>query len=369
MTQSDSYPYGIGAVAVPTFPALPGTMKAVADVLAAAYNCPRDYVIGGQLAALSASLGTKYHIAGRYDNWPCLWIACIGRSGSNKSAPIEQILKPLRQADALAAGEDDGDDASRRLFVGDSSHTALREALRDSPAGLMLYRDELTGFLNELGKESGSVAVSELLTMFNQGQLVVDRHNRAPYVIPRPYLTILGGLQPRLLGATFGQESLAVSGFAQRFLFIASGQPGAAGNSAVSRRDIAAAMSRWEALVNHCLAFAPASVELSREAQRLYDRFYATTSLARRRERSDFLASVYSKQLIQVVRIAGIAQVVLDYDARRRSATVGAAAMRYAISCMPYFEATARRVEHALRGGSFDTRPLTAGDVAGLLGD
>lgn len=334
-----------------------GAFADVADTYSEALDCPIDYVMGAQLAAVSAALGTKLHIKGRYDNWPCLWIALVGRSGSNKSAPVERILRPLREADALAAQAAGNDEAPaenlRRIFIGDSTHTALREALRDNPQGLLLYRDELTGFLTELGNESSSVAISELLTMYNQGQLVVDRHRQPPFVVPRPYLTILGGIQPRLLPDTFGNPSLADSGFTQRFLFVTGYRKMKRTPGTDYTEKLAHADRLWNDFIAHCLTLPPVTLELSARSKRLYEMYYDDISKSRRLERSDFMASVYSKMLINVIRVAAIAQVVCDYNNRCHSGEITEACLHYAVGCMLYFEATARRVNRVLQGGSF----------------
>lgn len=81
---------------------LPGNLKTMIDVYSDVYGCPKEFIIAGMYQAVALIIGKKLATCtDKYINYPLLWIGIVAPSGTNKSAPIRQILEPLKKIDSL----------------------------------------------------------------------------------------------------------------------------------------------------------------------------------------------------------------------------------------------------------------------------
>ena len=181
---------------------LPGALAPwVADV-AERVQCPPDFVAVGVLVAAAAVIGRKVAIRPkRQDDWavvPNLWGLAVGPPGMMKSPALAEALRPLHRlvTDAQAQYEEQmlvhqfrlaetkarRHDLARRLraaledeapteelrqqfeamrytppvakryLVNDTTVEKLGELLNHHPNGLLLFRDELSGWLHTMDR-------------------------------------------------------------------------------------------------------------------------------------------------------------------------------------------------------------------------
>lgn len=109
----------------------------------------------------------------------------------------------------------------RRLIVTDSTFEKLHEIMRDNPAGVLMIRDELTGWLAELDREGRQGERAFCLSAWNgDSPFTIDRIGRGSIHVPACCLSILGGIQPSRL-RTYLVDALrdgpANDGLMQRF--------------------------------------------------------------------------------------------------------------------------------------------------------
>src|SRR5215470_20392239 len=174
----------------------------VADV-AERVQCPPDFVAVGVFVAAAAVIGRKVAIRPkRQDDWavvPNLWGLAVGPPGLMKSPALTEALRPLHRllTDAHAQYEEQllahhfrlaeqkarRHDLARRLreafandaptedlrehfdaapryavpretryLINDTTVEKLRELLNQNPNGLLLFRDELSGFLRTMDR-------------------------------------------------------------------------------------------------------------------------------------------------------------------------------------------------------------------------
>ena len=85
----------------------------------------------------------------------------------------------------------------RRLIVNDATFEALHETMSENPAGILLIRDELTGWLNTLDKpgREGERAFA-LEAWAGDSSFTVDRIARGTIHVPHCCMSMLGGIQP-----------------------------------------------------------------------------------------------------------------------------------------------------------------------------
>ena len=212
-------------------------------------QAPPDFAAVAALCGLAACLGNKVRIRPKQnDDWevvPNLWGAIIGRPSAMKSpamkfalGPVYQIEADMRDAwegalkdkaveDALAAitqkdskkraekalrsgdhnqarslleGTAQKEEEARpspRLLVNDATVEKLGELLNENPHGLLLTRDELSGFLARMEAEEYQSDPAFYLEAFNgDGKFTYDRIGRGTVHIEQCTLSLIGGVQP-----------------------------------------------------------------------------------------------------------------------------------------------------------------------------
>jgi putative DNA primase/helicase len=235
---------------------------------------PPDFAAAGAVTVAGSLVGRKVGIRPkRHDDWlvvPNLWGAVVGRPSLMKSPALAEIMKPLARlvaeayeqyqearlayesdvmvAEAMKAALKDelkkaakGGDRSkleeiarssqdtdvpkepllRRYKSEDATVEKISEILLENPQGILVHRDELSGWLRNLDKQGREGDRSFYLESWNgTGSFDVDRIGRGSLHIPALCLSILGSIQPGPLAtyvhqATQGEKG--DDGLLQRF--------------------------------------------------------------------------------------------------------------------------------------------------------
>ena len=193
-----------------------------------------------------------------------IWTALVGLPSTMKtplisaaSRPLKRLDRELYQAYAEAKAEYDALDKDQkkttpqprhtRLILEDTTIEAAQEVLRDSPDGVLLLQDELSGWFGSMEKYSGGGRGAQKdrafwLQSFIGGAYTVNRVGRGASVIPNLSASLLGGIQPALIRAVAVDSH--DDGLIQR-LFPIVLRPGKLGKD-VPQPDVAAA---YDALV------------------------------------------------------------------------------------------------------------------------
>lgn len=152
-----------------------------------------------------------------------LWVAVIGNPSTKKSPLISAATRPLKRLDkqmyqtyaqakaaydALGKDERLSTEAPRhvRLRLEDTTIEAAQEVLKDSPDGVLLLQDELSGWFGSMDKYSGGGRGSAKdrafwLQSFNGGSYTVNRVGRGSSMIENLSVSLLGGIQPEPIRA------------------------------------------------------------------------------------------------------------------------------------------------------------------------
>ena len=221
------------------------------------------------LAAICSAAGAVragWRISGHRNNrrWmepPVIWGAISGGVSRKKTSLVRSATGPLRpiqddwedvyledlhewkkdEAHTAAgwtkfkAGKGPAPEALReapgrpQIVVGDTTIEVLGEIVRHNPAGVLVERDELTGWLAGMtaytsGKSAGggSPARSAMLEAWNAGPYDVDRIGRGHIRIPSFGVSVVGGIQDDKVRSHFEGDS---DGLLARFLFAEAPQP------------------------------------------------------------------------------------------------------------------------------------------------
>ncbi len=231
---------------------VPPPLRAWLCDMAQRLSCPLEFVAIPAVVALGSVIGRKVGIRPKkYDDWleyPNLWGAIIGRPGALKTPAISEALKPLHKLEMQARTQHeiekenylvsqmiskaDGDASKDKLkslakskdpnreemrkaavqaiqgetqepptcvrrIVNDTTVEKLGELLRENPNGLLMYRDELTGFLRTLERQGHESDRAFYLEAWNgKGCFTYDRIGRGTVFLPALCLSLVGTIQP-----------------------------------------------------------------------------------------------------------------------------------------------------------------------------
>ena len=230
-------------------------------------GAPPDYVACSLLAALGATLGNA-RWASPWEGWkhpPIVNVACIGLPSAGKSPAINAVVEPLT---ALGADlNDDTDDRmrdyrtarqeakerraiwegevkqavkdgkapprepegarepdapwKRRICSTDPTMEAARDLSARNPRGMLLHRDELSGWISGMDRYGGGGGAERAfwLQSYEGSRWTADRVKDADEGRDVPHLTwaILGGIQPDKLATML--LTGADDGLSARFLY------------------------------------------------------------------------------------------------------------------------------------------------------
>ncbi len=236
---------------------LPEPIRSFVKQVARATGCDESFVALPILAGLASAIGNTCRIQLKrgWSEPAIVWTAIVGDSGTLKSPPLEIALRPIRkrQHEAMRLYEsereryenesmrwektrdqwkrknDNNDPPQRpeeptpeRYWCDDTTMEALGVLLKQNPRGLLLIRDELSGWLGGFDRynqgKGGDVA--KWLEMHGGRSIVVDRKsgNSRTLYIPQAAVSVTGGIQPATLARALG-TAYRENGLAARLLF------------------------------------------------------------------------------------------------------------------------------------------------------
>lgn len=336
----------------------------ILNKVASSLQCSIDIALSAMFAVVGVAMGKRVVIDdGKYKNYPCLWICIVGPSGANKSTPMKFFLQPLKDRDSynysiyreeLKAYKQTGEDKGykpvfKQYIISDSTPESRNQVLSINPNGILLYRDELKGMIDDFCRYAKSGELSQMLSVFDSGTITVNRKSDEPLLIKDPFMSVIGSTQPSVLSDTFGNDNMMNSGFNQRWLFCfpESGIPEMYNDVSIPQSVI----NDWKDFIYNLLMYdfsvTGGKLYLRGEAKKVYIDYYNSLQI-KKAGADDYLSSVYSKLQINVIRWAGIAHI-LGNDPT--SVDITPEEMEYSVRCMDYFERCALEVYKILLEG------------------
>ena len=231
-------------IAFPPFPwdSLPpgwlGHFHDLAESLAVA----PEGVVSSSLAVLSGAIGNQIMVSPK-PGWKtsiAIWMALVGDSGQGKTPIIRSLMQGLysSQQEAFQAYqreletfEETAPDNGRlpvsppkltRYFTTDPTLEALLGLLAENPRGLILVKDELASLVcgfNQYKPGGRGNERQHYLSIFSGSPVIQDRRHAEKVYVSHPFLSLLGGIQRRLIPEILGPESFN-DGLIYRFLFL-----------------------------------------------------------------------------------------------------------------------------------------------------
>jgi len=225
---------------------LPDSLRPLVEDVSERMQAPPEYAAAATIVSLAGSVGRRAAIQPKvHDNWrviPNLWGGIIAPPGFMKSPMLRSITLPLTQIESnwrqeyeselagfevqkeqaelrhqawkedykrsIKKGEvppaqrnqELSEPAQRRLLLTDATFEKLHEILAQNPAGVLVIRDELTGWLAELDRLGREGERAFFLQAWNgDSGFTVDRIGRGSIYVPAVCVSLLGNIQPARL--------------------------------------------------------------------------------------------------------------------------------------------------------------------------
>jgi hypothetical protein len=193
-----------------------------------------EYLSAGILSTCATAIGSSVRLFnGSYHNPPILWLNIIGRSGEGKTHPLKFAKQPIAEMDKKSftkfhsdmqkysnSEEKNGEKPIyNKTILSDFTPEKLSETLQQNKKGVLIFRDELLGWIKSFDKYKKGGDQQMYLEFFNGDAISVDRVSKGPIRVENPNVNILGGMQPKVL-KDMASNNREDDGFLARFLFV-----------------------------------------------------------------------------------------------------------------------------------------------------
>jgi hypothetical protein len=210
-----------------------------------ALNFPVDFMGASVLYAASVAAGNtvQVEIKKGWHETAVLYMALVGRPGTNKSHPLTFALQPIMAADGADYKEYEKQQSEyeyacsltkrereeqnipypekpilKKRIVNDITPEALAMVHQNNKRGLGVYVDELAGWLKNFNRYNAGGEQEFWISCFNAKPIIIDRKTSASIRIKKPFVTVGGTIQTGILNE-FSKDNRGLNGFIDRVLF------------------------------------------------------------------------------------------------------------------------------------------------------
>jgi len=237
--------------------------KELITLTALSANCSTDFIATSLLCVSAGIIGNTRKVMA-WEGWQepiIIWASLVGNPSSGKSPALDKVLDPLKEIEkemgkqfpdlllsydtekeaaiaALEQWKNEVKDATKkdvktplkpkeavipecpvrpRFIIKDTTIEKAAMLSGQLPRGLILFRDELSGFVENFERNGGNDK-QFYLEAFGGRPYTVDRvKHPEPIMIDALSISIIGGIQPDNLGLLFKNQ--VDDGFAARFIY------------------------------------------------------------------------------------------------------------------------------------------------------
>jgi hypothetical protein len=215
---------------------LPKSIATYIEEAARSIGCPADFIALPVLASCAAAVGNArvLRIKRRWKEPPIFWFVTVGQPSTKKSPALQEGIFPMVDLelgykdkhaekveehraemrkhkkdakDARTAGKEEPPEppkpVQRRVLVNDTTTEAIVSILNDNWRGVLLARDELSGWARGMDqyKQGGRGSDRQFwLSTWSASYSSVDRKGaEGTLYVSKPNINIVGGIQPDIL--------------------------------------------------------------------------------------------------------------------------------------------------------------------------
>lgn len=342
-------------------------------------NYNEEFFSGGILSSTATAIGSSVKLDnGSYISSPILWLTIIGRSGIGKTHPLEFAKKPLELFDQKAfddyfiefkkynENKKEGiKPVFKKFILNDFTPEKLAENLQNNAKGTMIFRDELSGWIQSFNRYNNGGEQQMYLELFNGGSFHIDRKTQEPIRIQKTNLNIIGGMQPSIL-SILSQNKRDSDGFLSRFLFI---YPDEIKPRNFTGKNISLILKKkYESLISELLNLNDRTLKINDEVINLYQIWQNQT--AQKAFFDDIETSIQAKLESYVWRLALILEMIHQTLKSKESDYISEENFLNTIKLIEYFRFNALKVyDKLLIDNPIDSLPLNKKELYQELPD
>ncbi|MFW6275137.1 MAG: DUF3987 domain-containing protein [bacterium] len=351
----------------------PESIQKIINETKEALNFPIDFTGSSILYAASVAVGntTKIEVMKGWEETAILYLALVGRPGTNKSHPLTFALEPIfnrdkaefaeyqkeysefEYASSLTKKEREEQGLEKpekpiltKKIVQDITPEALADVLQNNMRGIGVYQDELMGWLNNFNRYNSGSEQEFWLSAFSGKVIIIDRKTQKSIRIDRPFISVGGSVQPGLL-FEFSKENRSLNGFVDRVLFAA---PEDLKKEVWSETEISDNIYRdYKKIIDTLQDIVfdiekPNVLKYNNDARKKLKEWQAKNTKLCNEAENEALEGIYSKLEIYINRFALILQM-LDYaTGKGNNKLISESSINGAIELVEYFRKTATKV-------------------------
>ncbi len=212
----------------------------------AALKFPVDFISASILFAGSLAIGNthKIEIKKGWRESAVLYMALVGRPGTNKSHPVTFAIDPISNADkksyneflsdkeefekAIKLSKKEREEQSieepkkpfwKKFILSDYTPEALAEVHFHNKRGIGVYADEFAGWIKNFNRYNKGSEMEFWLSSWSGKPINSDRKSGEKIFIPYPFISVFGTIQNGLL-IDLSKDNKTKNGFMDRLLFV-----------------------------------------------------------------------------------------------------------------------------------------------------
>ena len=326
-------------------------------------NFSVDHIASSLLFVASIAVGNSVivEIKNEWVDKAILYIAIVGKPGTNKSAPLRYALKPLVDRDRkelqkyekLRAAYEEAlkmpakerkiipeEPEYKQIVLSDFTTEVLVRQQKINPRSLAVYVDELIGFIKCFNKYRSGNDEQVWTQLYNGGSVIVNRVSSQPLNIEDTCIGVIGTIQPGLLSEF--AKGKTESGFVDRWLFA---YPDDSAYPKLNKDQLDKNLSRvWSEIVEKIfkLPYKPDAkpVRLTRDAMEAYSKWYNSLADQKNSSSSSF-AEMATKMERYCIRFAIVLEALKFACGDKPLKSISLSSVKGGIALCYYFIACA----------------------------
>lgn len=187
--------------------AFPSVVRDFVEAVAANIQCPVDFPAMGCLVVAGAMAGSsrRLRVKKGWSEQPAMYAAMVALPGSRKTPALEVVMRPVFDLQTAAERDYRASDEKfplRHYFATDITVEGVAKRLKESHHGVLIFRDEISGWVKSQDQYRGGKGADRefYLSAWSGSVVKKDRAASDTIYVPYPFLTVLGGIQPEMLG-------------------------------------------------------------------------------------------------------------------------------------------------------------------------
>lgn len=348
---------------------------------------PIDFIGTSILYAISISIGNTHRVEimkGWQEN-AVLYLAIVGRPGTNKTHPLKWALKPIEYRDnlkflkyqkekleydtivSLTKKEREQQGYSEpvkpiweQYLISDFTPEALVSVHSFNKRGLGVNVDELASWFKNFNRYNKGSEQEFWLSVWSGNTIKINRKTSDQFNIPLPFISVAGTIQPGVLNEL--ADNRTENGFLDRLLFV---MPDNLKKEYWSETELSPAIGdNWQTIVSNLLDISiihddndnpqPEILRFTLQAKQLLFEWQRELTDQTNKPGNEAISGINAKIEMYAVRLALILQMVRYACNEGNKQAIGIEAVQGALQLVEYFKRTAIKVHSIVS----NTNPL-----------